>query len=126
MMKRRTTMTSKKPDFKRVYSIANEYLAVTNCIDVFPYSLKALVKEQADVQLCSFGKAIDKYGIPIKSFGSESALIEEYCGAHIIFFNEKEDKRRVRFSIGHEFGHFVLGHKMNLDREDPIYGIQDI
>lgn len=119
-------MTSRKPDFNRVYTCANEFLAVNNCIEGFPFSLKALIKEQSDVQVCSFGKAMDKYGIPIKSFGSESALLEEYCGAHIIFFNEKEEKYRMRFSLGHEFGHFVLNHKMNLDKDDPLYGIQEV
>ena len=50
----------------------------------------------------------------------------EYGGANIIFYNEKEVKQRIRFSIGHEYGHFVFGHKMNLKESDPLYKKQEI
>ncbi|SCY14226.1 protein of unknown function [Butyrivibrio sp. INlla14] len=119
-------MTSRKPDFKRVYMLANEILVVTRTIDTFPYSVKQLAMEQADVQVCSFKKAQEKYKIPIKDFGSESAHLEEYMGAHIIFFNEQEEKYRVRFSIGHELGHMLLEHDMNLKKENPLYGVQEV
>lgn len=118
-------MTYRNPDFKRLYVMANEILISTRKIEEFPYSIKSLSTEQADVQVCSYRKAKEKYKIPIEDFGSKSAHLEEYCGAHIIFFNEKEEKYRVRFSIGHELGHMMLGHKMNLTEDDPLYGIQE-
>ena len=60
-----------------------------------------------------------KFGICVKSFGSESAVIQEYCGAHIIFYNQDEQPYRVRFSIMHEFGHYILGQMLDL-------GIQEL
>uniref|UniRef100_UPI0025FF418A ImmA/IrrE family metallo-endopeptidase n=1 Tax=Anaerovibrio sp. TaxID=1872532 RepID=UPI0025FF418A len=92
----------------------------------FPYSIKKVAEEMADVKVCSFRKAIEKYHIPIKDFGSNSAHLEELRGAHIIFFNEKEAKYRVRFDIGHELGHMLFGHKMNLKESDPLYGVQEV
>ena len=125
------TMTSKDEiykniDYTLIYSKANEYLATTSVIEVFPYKVKAFVEEQSDIRLCTYSKAMTKFGIDVKSFGSESAVIQEYCGAHIIFYNQDEQPYRVRFSIMHEFGHYILGHKMNLDVNDPLYGIQEL
>ena len=50
----------------------------------------------------------------------------EMQGAHIIFYNQAEDPCRIRFSILHEFGHYILGHELNLKREERLYGIQEI
>ena len=119
-------MISNKPNFKKVYEIANEMLIRTNCINDFPYSVKALAKEQADVQVVSYKKAKEKYDIPIDKFGSVSAHLEKCNGAHIIFFNNEDCKQRIRFSLGHELGHVVSGHKMDLDEHDPIYAKQEI
>lgn len=47
-------------------------------------------------------------------------------GAHIIFYNQDEAPYRVRFSILHEFGHYFLGHELNLDRNDKLYGVQEV
>ena len=71
-------------------------------------------------------KAFEKYGIPIKHFGSESAVIMEFCGAVIIFYNQDEVEYRIRFGIMHEFGHYVLGHKFNLKETDPLYHKQEL
>ncbi|AOZ95328.1 ImmA/IrrE family metallo-endopeptidase [Butyrivibrio hungatei] len=119
-------MTCRKPDFKKVYTLANEILVSNKSIDTFPYSIKKLVKEQSDIQTCSFSKAEEKYHIPIKNFGSESAHLEQYLGASIIFYNEKEPKYRIRFDLGHEFGHFMLGHETDLAKDNPLYAIQEI
>ena len=114
-----------KPDFKRVYQKANEVLVCSSAIQEFPFKTKALVKEQSDITLCSFEKASHKYHQDIRQFGSESAVLVEWQGAYIIFYNQAEVPGRVRFSILHEFGHYILGHVFNLDREDPLYKKQE-
>ncbi len=119
-------MTSKTPDFSKVYSLANEILVATKSIETFPFSMKAVIKEFSDAQVCSYSKAIKKYHVPITDFGSDSAHLEEYCGANIIFYNDKENKARLRFDLAHEFGHLMLGHKMNLSKDDPLYSVQEI
>jgi len=113
-------------DFVKVYSKANEILASTSVIETFPFRISQLIKEQSDIRLCKYSKALSKYNIPMEHFGSESAELMEYGGAYIIFYNDAEKEYRVRFSIGHEFGHYVFGHKMNLKEDDPLYHKQEV
>ncbi|MCR4728219.1 MAG: ImmA/IrrE family metallo-endopeptidase [Lachnospiraceae bacterium] len=116
----------KSVNYKRVYSKANEYLALAPSITGFPFKVKEFIYEQSDIRLCSFKKAKEKYGIYIPMFGSESAIIQELEGAYIIFYNQEEPDYRVRFSIMHEYGHYILGHKMNLEDSDTLYHTQEL
>lgn len=113
-------------NYSKIYCKANELLISSNAIDKFPFKVSALIKEQSDIRLCKYAKAFEKYGIPISQFGSESAVIMEYCGATIIFYNQDEVEYRIRFGIMHEFGHYVLGHKFNLKEIDPLYHKQEL
>lgn len=114
------------PNFKKLYRCANEILVLSSSVNEFPFKTKELVNEQADIKLCTFEKARKKYHIDISCFGSDSAILMEMQGAHIIFYNQAEDPCRIRFSILHEFGHYILGHELNLKREERLYGIQEI
>ena len=107
-------------NYKKVYSKANEYLALAPSISSFPFKAKDFVYEQSDIRLCSFAKAREKYCIYIPMFGSESAIIQEYNGLCIIFYNQDEPNYRIRFSIIHEFGHYILDHKMSLKKTDKL------
>ena len=117
---------TREPDFKRLYRYANEILVLSSVIDGFPFKAKDLVKEQADIAFCTFEKARSKYHQDIRQFGSDSAVLMEMQGAHIIFYNQAEAPYRIRFSIMHEFGHFILDHKLNLNKEDSLYGVQEV
>ncbi|MDO4468160.1 MAG: ImmA/IrrE family metallo-endopeptidase [Bacillota bacterium] len=116
----------KSVDYTKVYCKANELLVSSNVIESFPFKVSAFIKEQSDIRLCKYAKAFEKYGIPIKHFGSESAVIMEYYGAIIIFYNQDEAPYRTRFGIMHEFGHYILGHKFNLKEADPLYHKQEL
>lgn len=116
----------KSVNYKKVYKKANEFLVLSSSITDFPFKVKDFLYEQSDVKLCSFEKAEKKFGIGVSSFGSESAVIEELYGLYIIFFNQDEPDYRIRFSIIHEFGHYIFGHKMNLDSSNPLYHIQEL
>ncbi len=117
---------AREPNFKRIYRYANEMLVLSSAIDTIPYKVKVLVKEQADIAFCAFEKAKNKYHQDIRQFGSDSAVLTEMQGAYIIFYNQDEAPSRVRFSIMHEFGHYILGHELNLALEDPLYGVQEV
>lgn len=41
-------------------------------------------------------------------------------------YNQADPDYRVRFSIMHEFAHYVLGHKMNLREIDELYHTQEL
>ena len=112
-------------DFRKSYIEANEILASSEVITGFPIDVKALLAEQSDIVLCSFERA-EGYGVDIRQFGSESAVLMEMNGAYIIFYNQDESRRRIRYSITHEYGHYVLGHRMNLNKKDPLYDVQEV
>lgn len=116
----------KSVNYKAVYTKANEYLAAAQSIDGFPFKCKRFLEEQSDIRLCSYKKAMEKYNLQARIFGSESAVLQKFNGAYIIFYNQDEPDCRVRFSIMHEFGHYILGHKLDLDVTNPLYHTQEL
>lgn len=111
---------SKKPDFSRAYSKANEILVKSSAIQTFPFSPKDLVKEQTPIVCRSFKKA-RKYGVDITAFGSESAIIMSFQGKKIIFYDETKPDTHNRFSILHELGHEINGHDFSKKDEDTYH-----
>ncbi len=116
----------KSVNFKKIYSKANEHLVLSRSITSFPFKTKSFINEFSDVRLCSYKKAKDKYDISIRLFGSESAVIIEKDGAYVIFYNQSEPDYRVRFSIIHEYAHYIFGHQLNLQNTDTLYHTQEI
>lgn len=76
---------SKKPDFSRAYSKANEILVKSSAIQTFPFSPKDLVKEQTPIACRSFKKA-RKYGVDITAFGRKSYFMMKQSRIHITVF----------------------------------------
>lgn len=119
-------MIASNPDFSKAYIAANELLATGKELDTFPFLIKPFIKANTDVALCSFEKAKSKYNANIRAWGSESAVLQEYQGQSIIFYNKQKTGNHIRFSCCHELGHFILGHKMNLDPKSDLYQKQEI
>lgn len=113
-----------KPDFKKAYILANEILLKSRIINAFPFSVTKLIKEISDIQCCSFKRA-QKYNVDIEAFGSNSAILTEYLGRQIIFYNQLDIDERVRFSMLHEIGHHLLDHDMDIDNKE-LYEKQEI
>lgn len=113
-----------KPDFAGAYSKANEILVKSSVISTFPYSSKALVKEQTDIPCRSYKKA-KKYGVEITDFGSESAIIMQLHGKSIIFYDETKPDTHISFSILHEMGHSVIGHDFS-KKDDETYNKYEV
>lgn len=119
-------MITSNPDFSKAYIAANELLATGKELDIFPFLIKPFIKANTDVTLCSFEKAQSKYNANIRAWGSESAVLQEYQGQSIIFYNKEKTGNHIRFSCCHELGHYILGHKMNLDPNSDLYKKQEI
>ncbi len=115
-----------KPDFKKAYILANELLVAARCIKTFPFDAAEFVKEQTDLKFCSFKRAYEKFGLVCQDLGSDSAILTKLKGKNIVFYNQDECDMRDSFSRIHETGHFLMGHKTDLEAEDPLYGIQEI
>jgi Zn-dependent peptidase ImmA (M78 family) len=41
-------------------------------------------------------------------------------------YNQDEADYRIRFGVMHEFGHYILGHKFNLNETDSLYHRQEL
>ncbi|SFR92199.1 ImmA/IrrE family metallo-endopeptidase [[Clostridium] aminophilum] len=116
-------MASKKPDFKRANILANEILAASSALVNFPANTKGIIKEWSDLKVLSFKRA-HEFGIDIKAFGSETAVILCKNGRYIVFYNQNDPESRIKFSLLHEFGHYYLGHELKeyTDEDDAEYG----
>ena len=113
-----------KPDFQKALILANEILTVSDCIKDFPFNMIDLIEEQSDIQCCSYKKAMRLYGVDIKIFGSKSAILFERQGRALLFFNQDEADYRIRFSLAHEFGHYLFNHRLNVT--DEVYRREEI
>lgn len=125
---RETVMTIfdvKKPDFKAAKEEADLLLlSLTDPIS-FPFSLKSLIRSKTDLKTKSFSKAA-AYGIEMEDFGSDDAVLmcKEETGKNIIFYNDQiAVKNRIKFSLAHELGHYVLRHRL---KDEDYYGIFEV
>ena len=120
------TMISNRiqPDFKKCLEKANMILLSSREISGFPFLVKKVVKGSSNIPCKTYLKA-GMYGVDMKCFGSNDAIIMDFNnGNKIIFYNESiSSKSRIRFSIAHEFGHDQMHHKLN---DSSNYQIQEI
>lgn len=120
-------MNELKPNFKKAYITANEILINSYAIDTIPCDSIRHAKEETDIKLCSYGKAIKKYGLAVSDLGSDDALIVEKLGRYIIFYNENTFELRKKWSITHEMGHFYLDHNLDFKNiSEELRNIQEI
>ncbi len=113
-----------KPDFKLAYTKANIILVTAEAINSFPFSSKELIKERTDIRCRSYKKA-KEYGIDIRDFGSESAVLVEFHGKKIIFYDNAKPVTHINFSILHELGHSDMGHQ-KCKEHDELYDNQEV
>ena len=74
-----------KPNFKQVYTVANEILLAAETIATFPFSVTKMIQEMTDINCCSFKRAL-RHGVDIAKLGSDSAIIAELGGMTVIFY----------------------------------------
>lgn len=119
-----TFSDEEKPRFKKIIEEANCILLSTESIQSFPFSVKKVVKEKFNIVCRSFEKGA-MYGFNAFDFGSKDAILQKWNDRYIIFYNESNQvtKKRKVFSVGHEFGHFIMDHKLG-DKEK--YGLYEI
>lgn len=71
-------------------------------------------------------KKAETYGVDISAFGSEDAIIQNFRGRFIIFFNDAPYimNERKKFSLGHEFGHYMMNHDLNNKSDYSLYEVE--
>lgn len=123
-MTRGEIITERKPDFSKAYSNANKILVNSRVISTFPFSPIQLVKEQTPYVCRTYSKA-KKYGIDMRDFGSESAVVMSMGDRTIIFYDETKPMTHVGFSILHEAGHPINGHDFH-KKDEETYGRYEV
>lgn len=114
-----------RPDIRKAMNAADELLLAAIAITTFPYSVIELIKCTTDIQVRSFQYFMQK-GINPLAFGSDDALIFRYNGMAIMAYDRMAVKARIRFSILHELGHFILDHDMGCDIPKALYNKQEV
>lgn len=115
-----------KPDFKKAYILANDMLVAANCILTFPFDAAKFVKEQTDLKFYTYKKALEKFGLDCRDLGSDSSVLTKCGGRNIVFYNQDEYDARESFNRLHETGHFLMDHETNIDKNNPLYGLQEV
>lgn len=123
-MTRGEIITERKPDFSKAYSNANKILVNSRVISTFPFSPIQLVKEQTPYVCRTYSKA-KKYGVNMRDFGSESAVVMSMGERTIIFYDETKPMTHVGFSILHEAGHPINGHDFH-KKDEETYGRYEV
>ena len=107
-----------KPNFKLATTKAYEILMLNRL--PLPIDLYKIKFENTKIHITSMQEWSKKYDIPMESLTQNGLYNEGYNEWHIkngivyaiIFYNDEiESKERKRFTIAHEIGHIVLGHK---------------
>lgn len=115
---------NRKPNFRKATIKANEILVAASSIETFPIKVKNIVKEFSDIQIRTYEQARAK-GVDIDAFGSKSAVIQCMCGRYIMFYNKEMPSKHNRFSILHEFGHYICGHRFG-KQEEKEYDVSEV
>ncbi len=114
-----------KPRFKKILNEANLILLSSHEIKSFPFSISKVIKEKTGIVCRSYDKAV-AYGVDMTAFGTDDAIIQKLHGRFIIFYNDASYilSERKKFSLGHEFGHYIMKHDLDDKTNYELYEIE--
>lgn len=111
-----TKMIITNPNFKRAENAAYELLKRSNT-QTLPTQVKMLAKMFPNLRIKSYSWFGDKYGMTLEEICVFANSLEGCCyykksaQRYIILYNDKVDNYgRIRWTIAHELGHFILKH----------------
>lgn len=118
-----------EPDYKLATNAAYELLTgyygklpvidVFSILDLIPGGVKTKLytyTDYAEKMRCTYREFFRKYASSEHGFTIPNFNDNKY----IICYNERKDEKTIRFTIAHEIGHIVLGHRVDnaiTDRE---------
>ena len=115
--------TISKPDFIRSTRAAHMLLKKNN-ITTFPTPLFNIFNNIPEIKIFTFEEMSKMVGVSSAEIGKKMALSEEGAiGTYgldqvIIIYNSNVDEKnieRMRFTLAHELGHYILGHPYTTD-----------
>ncbi|MED1643689.1 ImmA/IrrE family metallo-endopeptidase [Brevibacillus agri] len=121
-MKKMKTRTIYKPNYKKAQNAAYELLKVDRASEL-PVKVKKFAKYFPNLKIRSYSWFANRYGLTLQEV-CEYADSDEGCcwyrkakNKYMILYNDtKNNVGRVRWTIAHELGHFVLRHNELSDK----------
>ena len=101
---------------KSFYKAAKAVYEISNGLDnlSFPLDILEIISQDRRIKLMTFNEFSNKTHTPhfeISSiFGSEDAFHIRKGNKALIIYNNSLPMNRLRFTLAHEYGHFVMGH----------------
>ncbi|MEN2009886.1 ImmA/IrrE family metallo-endopeptidase [Staphylococcus hominis] len=101
---------------KSFYNAAKAVYKISNGLDnlSFPLDILEIISQDQRIKLMTFNEFSNKTHTPhfqISSiFGSEDAFHIRKGNKALIIYNNSLPMNRLRFTLAHEYGHFVMGH----------------
>lgn len=103
-------------------------------IEDYPVPIKKLISENPNVQLMTFSQLAKWTGTPIKDVpiigrSDDAFLFRMGRDRFVIAYNPIKPHRRIRFSLAHEYGHFLMKHSgesvYDNETKTPIYSREE-
>lgn len=112
--------------FMRAVEMAHQ---VTD-IEDYPVPIKKIISENPNIQLMTFSQ-IAKWSdtlikhVPMIGRSNDAFLFRQGRNKYVIAYNSHMPYRRIRFSLAHEYGHYLMNHSGESIYDDvnkkPIY-----
>ncbi|QQE76529.1 ImmA/IrrE family metallo-endopeptidase [Brevibacillus composti] len=105
-----------KPNYKRAQNAAYELLKISNTREL-PVKVKKLAKHFPNLKIKTYSWFAKKHGMTLSEV-CEFANSDEGCcwyikskNRYVILYNDMvENAGRIRWTVAHELGHYILGH----------------
>lgn len=112
----RMTTTTYKADYKKAEMKALKLLEMNNASSL-PIKVKSLAEPFSNLRIKTYSWFSKKYNVTfeeiVETFQSDEGCCwyDSYSNKYLILYNEKvENKKRIRWTLAHELGHFMLKH----------------
>lgn len=128
------TLKINKGDFILHFIYQNSFLKAaravsalieTNYIDEFPLPIKEIIENDSNVELFTFKEFCNMTGYSLNELqtygGSDEAFHIKKGKKFAIIYNENVYDRRLRFTLAHEYGHYIMEHEGMGYRNTPIF-----
>ena len=114
---------SEIPDYFTATNTAYEFLIAQKEFS-FPISVFGMISRMNNVRLHTFSQLIEK-GLTLHDIYTELVTPSEHgftaglksSNNYIIYYNDLKDETTIRFTLAHELGHILLGHKKDGEKE---------
>jgi len=81
---------------------------------IFPIDLNQIIEKIPGLSIVYYSQVIEPFGSCVKEVSSDGFGVAMSDERYTIYVNDQRNTQRIRFTIAHEIGHFILGHDSKL------------